>query len=59
MTLVEKAKALDAQIAAAGGLGPFWIADQHARRDRGESYYTRLIDPATGEVVAAWDESER
>ena len=59
MTPVEKAKALDTQIAAADGLGPFWIADQQARRDRGESYYTRLIDPATGEAVAAWDESEQ
>ena len=59
MTLVDTAKALDAQIAAAGGLARFWIAEQQVRRDRGETYYTHLTDAGTGEVVAAWDESER
>jgi len=58
MTLVEKARALDAQIAAAGGLGPFWIAHEKAKRDRGEPYYTRLVDPATDEIVAEWDDRE-
>jgi len=52
MTMVDKAKALDVKIEAAGGLGPFWIADQKGRRERGETYYTHLIDPATDEVVA-------
>ena len=58
MTLVEKARALDAQIEAAGGLGPFWIEDQKARRDRGEPYYARLVDPATGELIAEWNDRQ-
>ncbi len=52
MTLVEKAKTLDAEIAAAGGLAAFWVRVQRAKRERGETYYTRLVDPATDEVVA-------
>ena len=56
MTLVEKAKQLDAEIEAAGGLAAFWVRRQKANRTRGEPYYTRLVDPATDTVVAEWDD---
>ena len=56
MTFIEKAKALDAQIEAAGGLAAFWLRQQRQARDRGERYYTRLVDPDTGCVVAQLEE---
>ena len=59
MSIVEKAKRLDAEIAAGGGLGPYWITRQKAARARGEAYYTRLVDPATDEVVAEWDDRDQ
>ena len=52
VALMEKAKMLDAAIEAAGGLAAFWLRRQHEARDRGERYYTRLVDPATDEVIA-------
>ncbi len=48
----EKAKALDAKIEAAGGLAEFWLERQRDARARGESYYRRLVDPVTDEVIA-------
>ncbi len=52
VTLVEKAKMLDAQIRAAGGIAALWLQRQREARDRGERYYTRLVAPATDEVIA-------
>ncbi len=52
MTFIEKAKALDAEIEAAGGLAGFWLRQQRQALDRGEPYYTRLVDPTTDEVIA-------
>ena len=51
-SLVEKARALDAEIEAAGGLQSFWLQRQRDARARGDRYYTRLVDPVTAEVLA-------
>ena len=52
MTLLEKARELDTQIEAAGGLAAFWLQRQREARERGEHFYTRLIEPDTDRVVA-------
>ena len=52
MTMAEKARALDAQIEDAGGLAELWLQRQREARDRGERYYTRLIEPDTDRAVA-------
>ena len=52
VTLLETAKMLDTQIEASGGLSAFWLQRQREARDRGERYYTRLVDPTTDEVIA-------
>jgi hypothetical protein len=51
-SMVEKARALDAEVEAAGGLQSFWLRRQRDARARGDRYYTRLVDPLTDEVVA-------
>ena len=51
-SLVEKARALDAEIEAAGGLAEFWLQRQRDARTRGDRYYTRLVDPVNDEVIA-------
>ena len=52
-SMVERAKRLDAEIRAAGGLRAYWEREQRTRAALGLPFYTRLIDPATGEVVAS------
>jgi len=52
MTLAEKARALDAEIEAGGGLAEFWLQRQREARERGERCHTRLADPVTDEVLA-------
>ena len=37
-SIVERAKAIDREIEAAGGLPEFWKRHERAKRDRGESY---------------------
>ena len=49
---VEKARALDAEIEAAGGLQSFWLQRQRDARACGVRYYRRLVDPVTNEVLA-------
>lgn len=44
-TAVQRAKRLDREIAAAGGLAAYWQANAPAE-------YRTLIDPTTGAVVA-------
>ena len=51
-SMVDRSKGLDAKIASAGGLAPYWIAGQERARLDGEAHYDRLIDPATGRVIA-------
>ena len=51
-SMVERAKRLDAQIAAAGGLKAYWERAERAKCAHGVPHYKRLIDPVTGEVVA-------
>ncbi len=51
-SIVEKARALDAEIEAAGGLQSFWLQRQRDARVRGDRYYRRLVDPVTDEVLA-------
>ncbi len=51
-SIVEKARALDAEIEAAGGLAAFWLQRQRDARARGDRYYRRLVVPVTDEVIA-------
>ena len=50
-SLVERAKRLDREIADAGGLAAHWQATA-------DPVYERLVDPVTGEVVAARERRE-
>lgn len=52
MSAIETAKALDAKIAAAGGLAAYWTAEQAKAKAAGKRSYSRLIDPVSGKVVA-------
>lgn len=54
-SMVERAKRLDAEIRAAGGLKAYWEREQRDRCAQGIPHYKRLIDPVTDEVVAEID----
>ena len=55
MTLVEKAKHLDAKIRAAGGLYAYWEGEQRRKHAAGQPFATDLIDGRTGEVLHRWN----
>ena len=51
-SMLDKARKLDAEIAAAGGLAAHFVRENTRLRPEGKPHYTRLIDPVTERVIA-------